>query len=143
MSFFVAGKILQPGQHILPNARDYHHNNFSIEHTKKMVDSGMLNGLPFLWDHRLPVGKIITSVQGKDGCVWACGKIDTTNPIGELAAQQIESGQKQGLSLTGDFKAFFSPGLVVEKRKPLELSNVDEPMRPDCWIAHHWRTPKK
>lgn len=136
-TFRYFGKVLPPGRDV--SDFELKSFEFSREDAREIDRRGLLRGLPLKWNHRLAIGRVVDSVLGDDGWTYAWVDIDTSLPRGELVAREIEAGNRQGLSLTGDFRAWISPGRVEERRRLVELSNVAEPLRPGCEILSFHR----
>lgn len=138
--FHYFGRILPTGTDISKNPVNYHHNEYSDIHTEKMVRDQILENLPVFWNHETQIGKIKKSfLSPHDKSVFVIADIDLSTKKGKDAANEIEEGKRNGLSLTNYYEAHLEPGKVLEERKPVELSNVYDPRKKGCNIWYHWR----
>ena len=123
------------------SAAEVPYDDLSVKDREALQDRKLADGLVTKYDHNFNTGKIITTVLGEDKCLYALGEIDTSNTKGELAAQEVEKRNTKHLSLTLEYEnlTFATRRGMDEKKRPLELSTVSEPMLPDCDIICFWR----
>lgn len=110
--FRFEGRCLPPGRKI--NERKINSglsvNDFTENQMPAIVK--LLPGLPVHWGHKYPIGKVTQSWIDPEG--WLCikGLIYTDTASGRLAAADVESGLRKGLSLTHKYDLY--PRIVDE-----------------------------